>query len=373
MARSRILTTHVGSLPRSPAVLEYHRSRASGLEQGPESIAGELAIATRDIVQKQVNAGIDIVSDGELSKASYATYVTERWSGFGGEFLSPHPRDMIAFQGLVRENGPQWRLRKMCVAALGSRGSSKLQDDIARLANAAQISKPHRAFMNAASPGLVAYFMRNRYYPTFEAYLEAMIPLLRQEYEAILAAGFDLQIDCPELAMGRHIGYCDDSEDEFWRKSEISIETLNAATEGLPADRMRMHICWGNYSGPHHLDLPLRRVLPLVFKARPCGISFEGANPRHEHEYNVFDDLRLPDDKIIIPGVIDSTSNFIEHPELVAQRLKRYVRRAGFERVIASSDCGFSTSALGGHVNPEVVWAKLSSLVEGAEIASNGG
>lgn len=369
MGRARILTTHVGSLPRSAAVLEALRVRASALHD--TSVADELEKATREIVRKQVNVGIDIVSDGEISKPSCSTYVTKRWKGFGDKFLSPIPRDMLAFEGLVKESGADWRLRQMCIAELQSTGSSELQDDISRFTSAVQHAKPLKAFMNAASPGLVAYFMRNQYYHSFEAYLAAMVPLLRQEYEAILSAGFDLQLDCPELALGRHIGYADDSDAEFIRKSEASIEALNAATEGLPGSRMRIHICWGNYPGPHHFDLPLERVLPLVFRARPSMISFEGANPRHEHEYKVFDNLRLPDGKIILPGLIDSTSNFIEHPELVAQRLKRYVKRVGHDRVIASTDCGFSTSASGGHVNPEVVWAKLESLVLGARIASN--
>jgi 5-methyltetrahydropteroyltriglutamate--homocysteine methyltransferase len=242
---------------------------------------------------------------------------------------------------------------------------------VSNLRTAVEAMHPRGAFINAASPGLVAYFLRNNFYPTFEAYLEALIPLLRSEYEAILAAGLDVQIDSPELAMGYHVGYADDSEAEFWRKTEAAIEALNESTEGLPAERLRMHICWGNYPGPHNFDLPLEKILPVVFKARPSKISFEGANPRHAHEFEVFDSIKLPDDKIILPGVIDSTTNFIEHPRLVAQRICQYAHRVGRERVIASSDCGFSTSALApGSIHPDVVWAKLATLAEGAKLAS---
>ena len=370
-AAERILTTHVGSLPRPDDIAGYHRARASGGAPDRKAFFDGLKPAVRTVVERQLRAGIDIVSDGELSKQTYATYVVERWNGFGGEFVPPVQLDLRPFPALAKSVGSLKVSRPLCVGPVSLRDPEPMTNDIANLQAAVSALGPPGAFMNSASPGLIAYFMRNKFYPSFEAYLAAMIPLLRAEYEAILGAGLDVQLDCPELAMGRHIGYGDEPEEVFWRYSEAAVEAINEATKGLPADRMRIHICWGNYAGPHHFDLPLEKILPLVFKARPAKISFEGANPRHAHEYEVFDTIKLPEQKIILPGVIDSTTNFIEHPRLVGQRICQYARRVGRERVIASSDCGFATSALGGGMDPDVVWAKLATLVEGARIASD--
>jgi 5-methyltetrahydropteroyltriglutamate--homocysteine methyltransferase len=307
-----------------------------------------------------------------MGKVSYSTYVSERISGFSGSGPGTVARDLQDFPEFARTSNRGLGVKRpLCEAPLAAKDARPLRLDLDNFSAAVAEIRPTGAFLTAASPGVVAYFLRNKYYPSHEAYLAALVPLLRTEFEAIIAAGFDVQLDCPDLAMARHIGYADASDEEFARLSDASVEALAAATAAIPADRMRIHLCWGNYAGPHHHDLGLERVLPRALKTRARAISFEGANPRHEHEYEVFETLKLPDDRVILPGVIDSATNFIEHPRLVAQRIERYAAIVGRERVIASVDCGFGTSALTQGVDPEIAWAKLAALAEGARIASD--
>lgn len=357
--KDRILTTHVGSLQRPQALLD-ERSL--------------LSAAVKDVVAKQIAIGIDIVNDGEYSKPSYSTYVTERLSGFGGQAPDVRVADVEAFPALARNRGPSGFTRSYCVSKVERQNAQPALADARNLRDAldAAPSKPHGAFITAATPGLVAMFMPDKHYGRHEAYLADLARALRAEYETIIAAGFDLQLDCPDLAAGRHVEYAGSTDAEFRRTSEAAIEALNEATAAIAPGRMRMHLCWGNYPGPHHLDLPLEHILPVALKARPAGVSFEGANPRHAHEWEVFRQVRLPEDKYIIPGVIDSLTTFIEHPRLVAQRIERYAEVVGRERVVAGVDCGFATVAKrASNLDPAVTWKKLESLVEGARIASS--
>jgi len=372
LSRDRILTTHVGSLPRPDALRALLAQKDKGEALDEAGFERELAAAVRATVRRQVALGIDLVSDGEMGKVSYSTYVTERIAGFSGSGPGTVARDLQDFPEFAKTSNRGLGVKRpLCEAPLAAKDGRPLQRDLANFRAAVAEAHPTGAFLTAASPGVVAYFLRNRYYPSHEAYLAALVPLLRAEYEAIVAAGFDVQLDCPDLAMSRHIGYADASDAEFQRLSEAAVEALGEATRNIPAERMRVHLCWGNYAGPHHHDLPLERVLPLALKTRAKAISFEGANPRHEHEWEVFRQVRLPDDRVILPGVIDSATNFIEHPRLVAQRIARYAREVGKERVIASVDCGFGTSGLVQGIDPEIAWAKLGALAEGAKIASD--
>ena len=366
----RIRTTHVGSLPRRPDLLGLLLARERGDTVDSAAYGACLADAVKEVVARQVATGIDLVSDGESGKIAYSLYVKDRLTGFGGQ-AGPRPHlDLKEFPEFAARAKKFPILSPNCIGPIAWKNREPLDADLRNFRSAVSAAKPVGTFMTAASPGLVAYFMPNRYFPTHEAYLEALGAVLREEYDAIIAAGFDLQLDCPDLAMSRHIGYSMDADDVFRRKCEAAVDVLNAVTSHIPAERMRMHLCWGNYSGPHHFDLPLERVLPLALKARPSAISFEGANPRHEHEWEVFSTIRLPEDRLIIPGVIDSTTNFIEHPRLVAQRIERYAGVVGRERVIAGVDCGFATIATYEGVDPEIAWAKLGALSEGARLAS---
>ena len=370
----RILTTHVGSLPRSQAVTDVLFARE---RDEPRDAAADEAVITQavaEVVRRQVEVGIDVVSDGEMSKISYATYIARRFSGFDGDTPREPGQDLVEFPGLLRklaERGATARYRRpRCVAAVRVKDRGPLTTDIRNLSAAAAAAQPTAAFMNAASAGLIALFQPNDYYRTGEEYLEALAAALQSEYEAIVSAGIILQIDAPDLAMGRHTMYRDRSLEEFEALAARHIEVLNHALRNVPAERVRMHVCWGNYEGPHHHDVPMARLLPIVLKAKPQALLFEAANPRHAHEWAVFKDAKIPQDKVLIPGVLSTTTNYVEHPELVAERLERFARIVGPDRVIAGTDCGFGTFAGFGPVEPEIAYLKLKSLVEGARIAS---
>jgi len=375
MSTNRILTTHVGSLPRQPDLLALMQKKSRGEAVDAAQLASVLKASVADIVKRQVEAGIDLVSDGELSKPSYATYIADRLTGFGGESKGDVPADLRDFKdysrhlveigGVVPRGG-----HTCCQGEVTVKDLSGLDEDLTNFSAAVTAAKPVGAFMNAASPGVVAVFQKNAYYPSEDAYVEAVGEALRIEYEAIVAAGFQLQVDSPDLAMGRHIAFQDLDDAGFLKVIDRNVQALNNALRNIPADKVRMHLCWGNYAGPHHRDIPLKAIAERVLRAKPRHILLEGANPRHEHEWAVFKDVALPDDKVLVPGVIDSTSNYIEHPELVAQRLTRYADVVGRERVMAGSDCGFSTFSGYPTVHPDIVWAKLASMVEGAQIAS---
>jgi 5-methyltetrahydropteroyltriglutamate--homocysteine methyltransferase len=371
-----IATTHVGSLPRGQELVPLLQARDRGEAYDEAEFDRVVQAAIDEAVQKQVVAGVDIVSDGELGKIGYSTYITERLEGFGGNVPRKPALDLAPLPDLRRKlaaiMGEQEFKRASCIAPVKLVNMQPCHDDIRRFATALdRQGKGARGFMNAASPGLVTAFQPNQYYPSHDAYLADLVTAMRPEYEAIIAAGFDLQLDCPDLAMSRHTGYQDLSDAEFVKVAEANVEALNAATAGLPRDRMRMHICWGNYEGPHDHDIDLAKVLPTILKARPAIILFEGANPRHEHEWTVWRDAALPDDVVLAPGFIDSCSNYVEHPELIAQRIGRFVDIVGPERVLASTDCGFGTFAGYGKIDPIVAWKKLEALREGADLAAS--
>ena len=372
-----IQVTHVGSLPRGDELTPLLLAKDHGKPFEAAEFDAKVQAAVDGAVKRQVAAGVTIVSDGELGKVGYSTYITERLEGFGSAHierkpaldLAPHPALVKKLAGIM---GRQEFVRAACVAPVRLKTLEPAQADVRRFRTALdRHGKGVRAFMNAASPGLVTAFQPNKFYPTHEAYLADLVQAMRPEYEAIVGAGFDLQLDCPDLAMSRHTGYQDLDETSFLAVIEANVEALNAATAKIPADRMRLHICWGNYEGPHDHDIPLQRILPVVLKARPATILFEAANPRHEHEWIVWRDARLPADKILAPGMIDTCSNYVEHPELIAQRLERYIAIVGPERVVASTDCGFGTFAGYGKIDPGVCWKKLAVLREGADIAAS--
>jgi 5-methyltetrahydropteroyltriglutamate--homocysteine methyltransferase len=373
-SRERILTTHVGSLPRPANVAELLLKKEHDEPVDAAEFDRVIASAIADVVKREEEAGIDIVSDGEMSKAGYATYIHERLSGFGGDNERKIALDLVDYpdfrEKMGRLAGKQGIRRSSCIAPVAIRDREPLKKDLANFKAALQGRKVEDAFMNAASPGVVSAFQPNQYYPTHEAYVEAVGEAMREEYEAIVDAGFILQLDCPDLAMARHTGFQDLSEEEFIKRADHHVEVLNAALANIPKDRVRMHVCWGNYEGPHDHDIPLEKVLGTVLKAKVSAILFEGSNPRHEHEWTVWRDADLPDDLILIPGVIDSTSNFIEHPELIAQRIERYANIVGRERVIAGTDCGFGTFAGYGKMDPDISFKKLESMVAGAGIAT---
>jgi 5-methyltetrahydropteroyltriglutamate--homocysteine methyltransferase len=370
----RILTTHVGSLPRSQAVTDvlFAREREELRDAGRDDAVITAAVA--EVVRRQVEVGIDLVSDGEMSKISYATYIARRLSGFDGDTPREPGQDLVEFPGLLRklaERGSTAKYRRpRCVGAVSVKDLRPLAADISNLKAAVDAAHPVAAFMNAASPGVVALFQPNDFYRTQDEYLEALGNAMSAEYEAIVRAGIILQIDSPDLAMGRHTMYRARSLDDFATLAARHIEVVNHALRNVPADRVRLHVCWGNYEGPHHHDVPMQRLLPIVLKAKPRGLLFEAANPRHAHEWSVFKDVNIPDDKILIPGMLMTTTNYVEHPQLVAERIERFADIVGRERVIAGTDCGFGTFAGFGPVEPEIAYLKLKSLVEGAQLAS---
>ncbi|GAC1331933.1 MAG: cobalamin-independent methionine synthase II family protein [Chloroflexota bacterium] len=374
--QDRILTTHVGSLPRPQAVVDVLFAQDRGELTDPQVFDATIRPAVRDAVQRQRKAGIDVVNDGEMSKISYATYIRHRFSGFEeGEVPRAVPADLDEFPGYrdrLAEVGatPKYQ-RPVCKGPIAVKDEGPLAADINRFRAALEETGGGSGFMTAASPGVIAVFQPNEHYATSRAYLEALAAVLKSEYEAIVGAGFILQVDCPDLAMGRHIRFRDASDDEFLRQAEAQVEALNYALSDVPAESVRMHLCWGNYEGPHTYDIPVEKILPLVFKAKPSAIQFEASNPRHAHEWSVWSDAKIPDDKILIPGVIDSVSNFVEHPKLVAQRICQFARIVGRERIMAGTDCGFGTFAGFGKIHPDIGYAKLRTLAEGAAIASN--
>jgi len=365
-------TTHVGSLPRGPELVPLLLARDHGQPYDPEEFDRVVQAAVSNAVDKQIASGVSIVSDGELGKVGYSTYMTERLSGFGGDVprkpaldLAPLPEFRKKLAAIM---GDQEFVRAACIGPVELVDLQPACDDIRRFRTATE-GKPVRGFMNAASPGLITAFQPNQYYPSHEAYLAALVDAMRPEYEAIAAAGFQLQLDCPDLAMSRHTGYQDASEEEFLRIAAANVEALNAATAGIAPEQMRMHVCWGNYEGPHDHDIALEKIIDIVLRARPSTILFEAANPRHEHEWKVWAEANIPDAKILAPGLIDTCSNYVEHPELIAQRLERFAAIVGPDRVIASTDCGFGTFAGYGKIDPQVTWSKLRALREGADIA----
>jgi 5-methyltetrahydropteroyltriglutamate--homocysteine methyltransferase len=372
----RILTTHVGSLPRSQAVVDVLFAREAGAVADPRAAGETIAGAVAEVVRRQVAAGVDIVSDGEMSKISYATYIKDRLTGFAGDTPREPGQDLIEFprilQKLAALGATAKYTRPRCVGEIRTRSLEPLHADLRNLENAIAAASPRatEAFMNAASPGVIALFQPNDFYPSESDYLAALAAAMRTEYEAIAAHGILLQVDAPDLAMGRHTMYRKRSVEDFLRLAELHVEVLNEALRAVPPDRVRMHVCWGNYDGPHHHDVPLERLLPIVLKARVQGLLIEAANPRHGHEWSVFREHPLPDDRILIPGVVSTTTNYVEHPMLVAERIVRFADVVGRERVIAGTDCGFGTFAGFGPVDPDVAYLKLQSLVEGARLAS---
>ena len=375
MNSTRILTTHVGSLPRPQAVVDQVFAQDRGDEVDPEAFDRVMRDAVADAVRKQVEAGIDLVSDGEMSKIGYATYIRHRLSGFElGDVPRATPADLDAYPSfrdrLAQAGATAKYLRPICRGPIAYERRAPLEHDLATFAAALDGAAVAGGFMNAPSPGIIALFQPNEYYDTPDEYLAALAEAMKPEYEAIVGAGLFLQIDAPDLAMGRHIMYRDRPDEEFVERAATHVDALNHALRDVPADRVRLHLCWGNYEGPHHLDIGLEKIVDTVLGAKPATILFEASNPRHAHEWTVWRDARVPDDKILAPGVLDTTTNFIEHPELVAERICRYAEIVGPDRVVAGTDCGFGTWAGFGPIDPDICWAKLRSLAEGARIAS---
>ena len=376
----RFLTTHTGSLPRPDDLVRMMYAREEGVPVERAALERRVAQAVGDVVRQQVDAGIDIVDDGEMSKPSYATYVKDRLAGFGGSGNTFVYQDLVGFPNLAKrvfgDPGRSRRKTPACNAAIGVRDPEAARTDAAHLQAAldalpaAARGRVQDAFLTAASPGVVSLFFRDDHYGSDEAYLAAIAEAMRHEYETVANAGFLLQIDCPDLGMGRHIQYADASLPEFRRKAQMHVEALNHALRNIPAERLRMHLCWGNYEGPHHCDVPLADVIDIVFRAKPSALVLEAANPRHAHEWKLFETVKLPEGKLLIPGVIESKSNFIEHPEVVAQRIARYANLVGRENVVAGSDCGYGTWVGQAAVDADVVWAKFAAMAEGARLAS---
>jgi 5-methyltetrahydropteroyltriglutamate--homocysteine methyltransferase len=370
----RFLTTHTGSLPRPDDLIRIMFAKEEGLPIERAALDARIRSAVAEVVRRQADAGVDVIDDGEVSKPSYATYPKDRLAGFDGASHPLQYQDLVDFPGMAKrvfgDPGRARRKTPACTGPITLRDAGAGQVDTENLAAALSQVKAVEGFMTAASPGVISLFFHNDHYPSHEAYLFAIAEAMRVEYETVARAGFVLQVDCPDLAMGRHIQYAGLGLEEFRAMARLHIRALDHALANIPPDRVRMHLCWGNYEGPHHYDVPLGDILDIVFEARPSGISFEAANPRHAHEWRVFERVTLPKGKVIIPGVIDSTTNFIEHPELVAERIGRYAGLVGRENVIAGTDCGFGTWVGQAAVDPDIVWAKLRSLAEGARLAS---
>ena len=371
----RILTTHTGSLPRPDDLIQMMWAQGDGIPVDEVALARRVGSAVEEVVERQRKAGITIVNDGEMSKPSYATYIKDRLHGFGGESVQqyffadlddfPRSAEMVA-----ANPGRRKRTAPACTSEISVKDLDAVAVDVANLKRAVEGTDETQMFMSAASPGVISLFFGNEWYPSDEEYVFAIAEAMRHEYEAIAAAGITVQLDCPDLAMGRHSAYARMDATEFRRRAAMNIEALNHAVRDIPADRLRMHLCWGNYPGPHHHDVDLAEIIDLVWKAKPPTILFEAANPRHAHEWTLFEHVKVPDDKVLCPGMIEPQSNYVEHPQLVAQRLERYARLVGRERVMAGVDCGFSVHVGLQGIDPEVAWAKLRALAEGAEIAS---
>ncbi|SDD99801.1 cobalamin-independent methionine synthase II family protein [Auraticoccus monumenti] len=369
-----ILTTHVGSLPRNAEVTELLLAAEAGEPVDPDRFDAVLGAAVDTSVAQQVEAGIDLVSDGEMAKISYATYIKDRISGFDGDSPRRAPADLEDYPGFLQRQAsgggtPSYR-RPRCVAAVAPVTLAPLHHDLRRFEAARTRHQVSGGFMNAASPGVIALFQPNDFYPDDDAYLEALAEAMRPEYEAVVAAGLALQLDSPDLGLGRHMMYKDRPEEEYLRRIGRHVEVLNHALRHVPAEQVRMHVCWGNYEGPHHRDVEMATILPTLLRAKPAGLLFETANPRHQHDVEAFAELagQLPEDKVLIPGCLDTTTNFIEHPRVVARRIREFTDLVGVDRVIAGTDCGFSTFAGFGAVDPDIVWAKLRTLAEGAAL-----
>jgi 5-methyltetrahydropteroyltriglutamate--homocysteine methyltransferase len=370
----RFLTTHTGSLPRPEALIRAMFAKEEGVPVDDAALKARIRDAVAAIVKKQVEAGIDLVNDGEMSKPSYATYIKDRLNGFGGASQPLVYQDLVAFPDLARrvfgDPGRSRRKTPGCNAPVGLRDPAAAVADVENLEAALKPVAVEGAFISAASPGVISLFFHNGHYPSHEAYLFAIAEAMRAEYESVAKAGFVLQLDCPDLAMGRHIQYAHLGIADFRKQARLHIEALNHAIANIPAEQVRLHLCWGNYEGPHHCDVPLKDIIDVVFQAKASGLSFEAANPRHAHEWTVFEEVKLPPGKVLIPGVLESKTNFIEHPELIAQRIGRYAKLVGRENVIAGSDCGYGTWVGQAAVDPAVVWAKLASMAEGASVAT---
>jgi 5-methyltetrahydropteroyltriglutamate--homocysteine methyltransferase len=370
----RFLTTHTGSLPRPDDLVRMMFAKEEGVPVDADALAARIRLAVSEVASRQLAAGVDIVNDGEMSKPSYATYVKDRLAGFGGSGNTFVYQDLADFPALAKrvfgDPGRSRRKTPACNAPIAVRDPDAAQRDVNDLRAALISATPVTAFLSSASPGVISLFFRNEHYANQEAYLFAIADAMRHEYETIARNGVILQVDCPDLAMGRHIQYADLSLADFRKRAAMHVEALNHALANVPPEQARMHVCWGNYEGPHHHDVALSDIIDIVLSARPSAISFEAANPRHAHEWTLFERVKLPDGKVLIPGVIESKSNFIEHPELVAQRLARYAKLVGRENVIAGSDCGYGTWVGQSAVDRDVVWAKLAAMAEGARIAS---
>jgi 5-methyltetrahydropteroyltriglutamate--homocysteine methyltransferase len=370
----RILTTHTGSLPRPADLIRTMFAREEGVPVDGAALGARIRAAVAEVVRKQVDAGIAVVNDGEVSKPSYATYVKDRLTGFGGASHALQYQDLVDFPEMAKrvfgDPGRSRRKTPACTGPIAVRDPGAAQADVDNLKAAVAAVAADDVFVSAASPGVISLFFRDDHYGSHEAYLFAIADAMRHEYETVARAGFVLQLDCPDLAMGRHIQFAALGLEEFRKMARLHLAALDHAVAGIAPEQLRMHLCWGNYEGPHHYDVPLADLLDLVFAARPQAVSFEAANPRHAHEWKVFERVKVPPGKIIIPGVLDSTTNFIEHPELVAERIARYARLVGRENVIAGTDCGFGTWVGQAAVDPDIAWAKLASLAEGARLAS---
>jgi 5-methyltetrahydropteroyltriglutamate--homocysteine methyltransferase len=373
---TRILTTHVGSLPRTQEVVDFIFAREREEPYDAAAFDACMTAAVSETVKKQKDAGIDIVSDGETSKISYATYVKDRYTGFSGDSPRNAPADLKMFPSFLKrladDGGTPQYARPMCTGEVRSKGQGELEKDIANLKAAMAEHGVSRGFMNAASPGVISLFLQNDFYKTREAYLAALADAMKAEYETIVGAGLDLQLDCPDLALSRHMLFTDLSDNEFLKVANMHVEALNHALQDVPQDRVRVHICWGNYEGPHCCDIPMAKMFDTLMATRSRYVLFETSNPRHGHEWTVFRDRKadIPEDKVLVPGVVDTTTNFVEHPELVSQRIQRFTDIVGADRVIAGSDCGFGTFAGFGAVDPEIAYAKLKALSDGAALAS---
>jgi 5-methyltetrahydropteroyltriglutamate--homocysteine methyltransferase len=370
----RLLTTHVGRLPRSKAVTDVVFAQENNDELDPLEAKRTIRSAVRQVVIRQAEVGVDLVSDGEMSKISYATYIKDRISGFDGDSPRQPPKDLEEFPGfmqrLASSGGTPTYKKPCCVGEVKVKDMGPVTEDISNLLQAMGLAPVTEGFMNAASPGVIALFQPNHFYPDHESYLEALADAMQAEYEAITNAGLILQLDSPDLGLGRHMMFKDKSDEEYRALANLHVEMLNHATRNIAPEMMRLHVCWGNYEGPHHCDVSMSEVLPIALRARPQALLFESSNPRHAHEWTTFRDADIPEDKILVPGVIDSTTNFIEHPELVAERICRFADIVGRDRVLAGTDCGFSTFAGYGTVDEDIVYAKLGAMVEGARLAS---
>ncbi|MGR3485092.1 MAG: cobalamin-independent methionine synthase II family protein [Paracoccaceae bacterium] len=371
-----IQTTHVGSLPRTQETVDFIFAREKGQDHDPAAFDAQMTAAVSETVRRQVEAGVDWVSDGETSKISYATYVKDRYTGFSGDGPRNAPADLKLFPGFLKrladDGGTPTYARPVCTGEVRSKGQDELRKDIANLKAAMAEHGATRGFMNAASPGVISLFLQNEHYPTRDAYLAALADAMKEEYETIVASGLDLQLDCPDLALSRHMLFTDLSDAEFVKIADSHVEALNHALRDVDPARVRVHICWGNYEGPHVCDIDMATMFDTLMSTRARHVLFETSNPRHGHEWTVFRDRAadIPDDKVLVPGVVDSTTNFVEHPDLVAQRIERFTQIVGADRVVAGSDCGFGTFAGYGSVDPDIAYAKLGALAEGARRAS---